>query len=73
MESVAKERPNCLDLGFDSVRVSKSLVAPRVLTGPASQFNQGAIDWYGCLYPKSSMGSLFSAEGINCHNAIIYF
>lgn len=48
MESVAEERPSSLDLGPDSVRVSKPLVAPRVLTGPASQFNQGAIDWYVC-------------------------
>lgn len=36
---------------------SKPLVAPRVLTGPASPYNQGAIDWgengllaYGCQY-----------------------
>lgn len=41
----------------DLSRLIKPTVAPRVLTGPASTYNQGAIDWgengllaYGCQY-----------------------
>ncbi|XP_034244567.1 WD repeat-containing protein 11-like [Thrips palmi] len=51
------DRPTSLNLEQETVRPNKPLVAPRVLTGPASSYNQGAIDWgrngllaYGCQY-----------------------
>lgn len=44
------ERPSSLNLEQETVKANKPLVAPRVLTGPASAYNQGAIDWCEFLF-----------------------